>query len=262
MISDDTEHACMTAQSLIVSAGEPNQFSRSLSWRLRWWLLSFPPAIGLATLRALFKLWGGFPPGKSGVFSAGNGPAMRSAILGVCYGDDLSRLRKLVKVSTCITHTDPKAELAALAVAAASHVSFSGKATPQEFLTTFRNTLGEDAEQAEEFLHLLDRAVRSAARGESTESFAESLGLKAGVSGYSYHTVPVALQTWLLQPDDFSMVLNAIRSGWSESGSGREAPRGSSKWVNAWPESAQQVSRSRQSLCLFGHSLFGTSDSR
>jgi ADP-ribosylglycohydrolase len=213
MISDDTEHSCMTAQALIVSAGEPDLFSQNLAWRLRWWLLSFPPAIGLATLRALFKLWGGFPPSKSGVFSAGNGPAMRSAILGVCYGDDLPRLRELVKVSARITHTDPKAELAALAVATASHMSFSGKATPQEFLATFRNALGEDAEQAGEFPDLLNRVARSAAQGESTESFAESLGLKAGVSGYSYHTVPVALQAWLRQPDDFYAVLHAIRCG-------------------------------------------------
>ncbi len=142
MISDDTEHACMTAQALIVSARETGRFSQSFAWRLRWWLMSFPPAIGLATLRALLKLWAGFPPGKRGVFSAGNGPAMRSAILGVCYGDDLSWLRKLVKVSARITHTDPKAEWAALAVA-----------------------------------------------------------------------VPVALQTWLRQPSDFSGVLHAIRCG-------------------------------------------------
>jgi hypothetical protein len=92
-------------------------------------------------------------------------------------------------------------------------MSFCGEATPQEFLVAFRNALGEDAEQAEEFLNLLNRAAHSAASGESTASFAESLGLKEGVSGYSYHTVPVALQTWLRQPSDFSGVLHAIRCG-------------------------------------------------
>jgi ADP-ribosylglycohydrolase len=213
MISDDTEHSCMTAQALIVSAGEPGRFSQSFAWRLRWWLLSFPPAIGLATLRALCKLWAGFPPSKSGVFSAGNGPAMRSAILGVCYGHDLPRLRKLVKASAWITHTDPKAEWAALAVAVASHMSFCGETAPEEFLAAFRNALGEDVERAKELLDLLNQAAGSAARDEGTESFAESLGLKAGVSGYSFHTVPVALQTWLRQPNDFSAVLNAIRCG-------------------------------------------------
>jgi ADP-ribosyl-[dinitrogen reductase] hydrolase len=213
MISDDTEHTCMVVQALIVSAGEPGRFAESFAWRMRWWLLSFPPAIGWATLRALLKLWAGFPPGKSGVFSAGNGPAMRSAILGVCFGDDLPRLRQLVQVSARITHTDPKAEWAALAVAVAAHMSSCGEAAPDEFLAAFRDALGEDAGPAAEFVDLLNRAAQSATRGESTQSFAESLGLQAGVSGYSYHTVPVALQTWLRQPTDFSAVLNAVRCG-------------------------------------------------
>jgi ADP-ribosylglycohydrolase len=213
MISDDSEHSCMVAQALIASAGEPGRFAESFAWRLRWWLMSFPTAIGLATLRALLKLWAGFPPDKIGVFSAGNGPAMRSAILGVCYGSDWPLLRKLVKISTRITHTDPKAEWAALAVAVASHMSFCGEARPQEFLETFRNVLGDDAEPAQELLDLLNRAARSAANGGSTETFAESIGLKAGVSGYAYHTVPVCLQAWLRQSDDFSAVLNAIRCG-------------------------------------------------
>lgn len=137
MISDDTEHICMAAQALIISAGDPEQFSTSFTRRLRWWLLSLPPAIGFATLRAILKLWIGFPSNKSGVFSAGNGPAMRSAILGVCYGHDLRQLRKLVKACTRVTHTDPKAEWAALAVAIASHLASSGAATPEQFLRTF-----------------------------------------------------------------------------------------------------------------------------
>lgn len=73
--------------------------------------------------------------------------------------------------------------------------------------------LGDDLLNAKEFLNLLDRAADSAARGDSTQSFAESLGLGEGVSGYSFHTVPVALQTWLRQPNDFSAVLSAIRCG-------------------------------------------------
>ncbi len=203
----------MVAQSLIVAAGDPDLFTRNFARRLRWWLLSLPPAIGFATLRAIFRLWIGFPPNKSGVFSAGNGPAMRSAILGVCYGDNLPHLRRLIQASTRVTHSDPKAEWAALAVAVAAHLAFAGEATGQEFLGTMRNVLGEDVHHAAELLELLERAANSAACGESTEAFAESLGLGAGVSGYSYHTVPVALQAWLRHPNDFSAVLSAIRCG-------------------------------------------------
>ncbi|HEX9326135.1 MAG TPA: ADP-ribosylglycohydrolase family protein, partial [Reyranella sp.] len=56
MTSDDTEHACMVAQALIVSAGDEDRFLKSLGRRLRWWLLGLPAGIGRATLRATFKL--------------------------------------------------------------------------------------------------------------------------------------------------------------------------------------------------------------
>jgi len=214
MISDDSEHTCMLAQALLVSAGDPKKFTQSFAWRLRFWMLSLPPAIGFATLRALLKLWLGFSPAKSGVFSAGNGPAMRSAILGVCFGDDPLRLRQLVRASTRITHTDPKAEWGALAVAVAAQVaSLPEEVSPEAFLATFRYALGDDVKQAGELIELLEDAAQSAARGETAEQFAASLGLASGVSGYAYHTVPVALQAWLRRPNDFSVLLEVIRCG-------------------------------------------------
>src|SRR5258708_1528943 len=214
MVSDDTEHSCMAAQALIVSAGDPAIFARSFAWKLRWWLLSFPPAIGFATLRALIKLWLGFAPKRSGVFSAGNGPAMRSAILGVAYGYDLNRLRKPVRASTRITHTDPEAQRAAPAVAWAAHAPSSAHCVEaSDFLSGLRAALGEDAAAADELLSLLERAAASAFRGETSESFVNSLGLEAGVSGYCYHTVPVVIQAWLRRPEDFSAVLEVTRRG-------------------------------------------------
>src|SRR6185436_14806633 len=74
MISDDTEHACMTMQALLASNGDVDRFRRSLAWRLRGWLVTLPAGIGWATLRSIVKLWLGF---SGGVSSAGNGPAMR-----------------------------------------------------------------------------------------------------------------------------------------------------------------------------------------
>ncbi len=35
MLSDDTEHACMTAQALLASGGDPDGFARLLAWKLR-----------------------------------------------------------------------------------------------------------------------------------------------------------------------------------------------------------------------------------
>ena len=80
LCSDDTEHSCMVAQALIQAEGDPQRFARSLGWKLRFWLLALPAGIGMATLKAILKLWLGFSPERSGVVSAGNGPAMRSPI--------------------------------------------------------------------------------------------------------------------------------------------------------------------------------------
>ena len=125
MVSDDTAHAIMTAQALVASGGDPERFGRELAGRLRLWFLSLPPGMGLATVRACLKLLIGFPHTQSGVFSAGNGPAMRAPIIGVFCADDASdhRLRALIRVSTRITHTDPKAEQGALEIAQAAQKS-------------------------------------------------------------------------------------------------------------------------------------------
>src|SRR5688500_15796408 len=65
MLSDDTEHACMTAQALLAAGDNPSRFAGALAWKLRWWLLALPPAIGLGTLRSLMRLWIGFSPARS-----------------------------------------------------------------------------------------------------------------------------------------------------------------------------------------------------
>ncbi len=210
MCSDDTEHALMTAQALIGSAGESDRFVRSLAWRLRGWLLGVPAGIGVATLRAIFKLWLGFPPSRSGVWSAGNGPAMRAGILGVAFGHDPQRLRELVRCSTRLTHTDPKAEAGAFAVAIAAHVAATTDASA-ELPTRFRSLLSAHLdEHAAELLVLIDRAIHSAGACEDTDAFARTLGLERGVTGYMYHTVPVVLQSWLRHPRDFRVAINAV----------------------------------------------------
>ena len=103
MISDDTEHTVFVAQSLLRHPDSPERFARRLSWCLRGWLLSLPAGIGLATGRAIFKLWLGFTPNYSGVFSAGNGPAMRVAIIGAFFAHDAKQRAVYVAASTRIT---------------------------------------------------------------------------------------------------------------------------------------------------------------
>lgn len=212
MVSDDTEHACMTMQALIASGDSVEVFAKQLARRLRLWLLSLPAGIGLATLKATTKLCLGVPPHRSGVFSAGNGPAMRSAVLGAAI-DDLDLLSQFVRASTQITHTDPQAEHGALAVALAARWAASGSpVSPSEYAARLR--LLVSGEQAQRFHELVGQAVHSAGHGETTEAFAESLGLRRGVTGYIYHTVPVALQAWFRHPTDIvAAIAGVIRCG-------------------------------------------------
>jgi ADP-ribosylglycohydrolase len=218
MCSDDTEHACLLAQSLIASAGgrdaesHANRFASDFAWRLRFWLLGLPAGVGWATLKSILKLWLFIPPRLSGVRSAGNGPAMRSALLGVCFGGEPERLRAFVRVATRITHTDPKAEYAALAVALAARLAATeGTVAPKRYREELAAWL--DAGGGE-LLTLVERIEQYLAQGRSLDAYADSLGCAAGVTGYAYHTVPVALFAWLAHPGDYrAAVIAAIRCG-------------------------------------------------
>jgi ADP-ribosyl-[dinitrogen reductase] hydrolase len=207
MFSDDTEHACMTAQALLAAGGDPARFIRSLARRLRWWLLGCPVGIGKATLISCLRLCLGISPSRSGVRSAGNGACMRAPILGVAYGNKPDLLRELVRRSTRITHVDPRAEQASLAIAVAAHLSACGEIEPKAVVQQLEGVLPPG-----ELPDLIRRAGDAVDR--PTEAFAVELGLQRGVSGYVLHTVPVVIHAWLRFPDDYaSAVLSVIRCG-------------------------------------------------
>jgi len=203
MLSDDTEHTYAVAEALSVAGGDVDRFRRVLAGKLRWWFLTLPAGVGMATARACIKLWLGFPPTKSGVFSAGNGPAMRSALIGVFFRNDPERRRQFVCASARITHTDPLAEVAALAVAEAAACGANGGSLA-EFVESLPRMMDSEKWQRA-FSGIGDHLGRVA----STREFASSLGLDRGVSGYALHTVPVALYAWLRHPDDFSKALTS-----------------------------------------------------
>jgi ADP-ribosyl-[dinitrogen reductase] hydrolase len=247
MVSDDTDHALMTAVALLRARRKPDSpdddaelaavaksgrwegfratkpwlhrsdesrnhftlewFEASLARQLKWWLASIPAGIGLATLRSIVRLWLGWSPTASGVFSAGNGPAMRAPILGTIL-DDLEDVKSFVRCSTRMTHTDPKAEYGALAVALAAHLAARDKEiTGRRFLDIVAANLPSDAA---ELLSLLTKAVESVEAGESTKAYTISLGLKKGVTGYMYHTVPACIHVWLSFTDDFDHAIHCI----------------------------------------------------
>lgn len=198
MVSDDSEHTIFVAQSLLAHPNDPDRFARSLAWRLRGWFLTIPAGIGFATLRACIKLWLGFSPGRSGVWSAGNGPAMRAALLGVMLGDDRGKLRAFIRSSTRLTHTDPLAERGAYLIALAAHYGATA-GDRDTFLTEAGKIFSEDPEWSR-----IGTALREhREKGRSIFNLASHLGLSRGVSGYIGHTVAVCLYSWLCHGNDF-----------------------------------------------------------
>jgi ADP-ribosylglycohydrolase len=209
MCSDDTDHACMLAQAVAASGGNAGRFVHSFAWRLRFWLLGLPAGVGYATLRSILKLWLFVPPQLSGVRSAGNGPAMRSALLGVLFHAEEPLLVIHCSAATTVTHRDPRAECGALAIALAARASMRGE-SPDEYLAHLRRLTTPFGEAGRELAALAERARESAAHGETTEQFAAALGCANGVTGYMYHSVPAALHAWFAHPRDFAAALEAV----------------------------------------------------
>lgn len=212
MISDDTEHALFVAQALLAANGDEAVFSRALAWKLRFWLLGLPAGIGLATLRAIGRLWLGLA--RSGVYSAGNGPGMRAGVLGGAFAHDPpTKLAAFVRASSELTHTDPRATTGALAIAVliAWQVREKGGAKPtaDEMMTLLAPLAGPDDREWPASLARLGPAL---AADQDVAGFAADFGLERGVTGYIYHTVPVAIYAWLRHYGDFQATLENIFS--------------------------------------------------
>ncbi len=208
LVSDDTEQTCLVAQSLIESFDDVEQFQRRLLSRLRGWFLTLPAGVGLGTARAMLKSLIGLPPHRCGVFSAGNGPAMRSAVIGAAI-DGHSLLKELVQASCTITHTDPKALYGAWVVALAANLARRERSIEEtDFLSAVRALMPKEG--ADEMLLVLGSVVQSVQQGQSTADFAASAGMEKGVGGYVYQTVPVAIHAWLSNQNDFQQAIVSV----------------------------------------------------
>ena len=215
VVSDDTEHTLLVLQALALHGANADDFGIDLSRRLRWWLASLPTGIGFGTLRALTKSWFGFGPKRSGVQSAGNGPAMRSAVIGIYCATNGIEPDDLCEASTLITHTDQRAVEGALAVAkcaqiAATANNISSEAVVKMLIETCRHSAWNST---------LEPMLKSLKSNVSTQEFASNIGLQNGVTGYIVHSVPVAIYAWLRHPENARQALTEIISAGGDSDS-------------------------------------------
>jgi ADP-ribosylglycohydrolase len=206
MVSDDTDHSLFVAQSLAINATDPDKFARALAWRFRFWLLCLPAGIGLATLRSIVRLWFGVPFSKSGVYSAGNGAAMRSAIIGLVHSNNSELRKQFTTASTRITHSDPKAEYGAQAVAGiSSYVTRNGS---KPTVVELEKILPESGEGGEWFEAV--RRTITPCRSGKIEAAITPRGLEQGISGYILHTLPIAVAAWYIHFGDFRETIETV----------------------------------------------------
>jgi ADP-ribosylglycohydrolase len=192
MVSDDTEHALLTARALMDSRSDAQLFELHLSRRLKRWLLALPPGVGKATLLSIITMCFR-SPAKSGRPSAGNGPLMRAPIIGLFHAGDAVTRDAFVVASTRMTHTDPRALFMAAAVADICAASISGRLTWLQISDLFRKAATRHATPKSqphlaELENLLVALDYEDAEGSSTEGALDLIGCSSGIDGYAYRT--------------------------------------------------------------------------
>lgn len=188
-VSDDTEQAALLAQSLTTSPSDPERCARAFRRSLLGWFLRLPFGIGLATVRACLRIALGLR--RSGVRSAGNGAAMRAAIVGAFLRDREVRRREMGRALAETTHVDPRAVEGALFVAevaaACARVEAEGGREDEVRLAMLR--AARAAVVADPSLGAaIDRAIDLGRRAAPAEEAAAALGN----TGFVVHTVPLA----------------------------------------------------------------------
>lgn len=183
--SDDTLQSVFVWQAILASDGDLTKFSRQFARRLRTWFLAIPPGVGLSTVKACLRLCAGLPSERSGVRSAGNGAAMRSAVLGAAFSEDPERRVAWVEAVSRVTHTDPTAIQGAQLIALAAAVSARGKE-------------GEFDELAARLCPAWPWQTRWP---------------DSGPTGWVVHSVNAAIEVWKQNPDPVDAMEAVIRLG-------------------------------------------------
>lgn len=160
----------------------------------------------MATLKSILRLWCGVPCSRSGVFSAGNGAAMRSAIIGIVHSDDRDLRRRFTHASSALTHSDPKAQFGAQAIA--DLAAYLVRENTRPTVSKLEEILS-DAGEGDEWKGVVQRTMHACNSGQIRDAVTE-LGLKRGVSGYIFHTLPVAVAAWHIHFGDFRKTIEAV----------------------------------------------------
>lgn len=204
-VSDDTEQAALVAQSLAREPADAERCAADFRRALLGWFCRLPWGVGRATVRACLRIALGARP--SGVPSAGNGAAMRAAVIGVFFRDQPAERERFGRALAEVTHRDPRAVEGALYVAeVAALCAGSAGARPHSGHVEEALRVVTEASLRE----AIERAIALAAEGAGTAEAARVLK----TSGFTLHTVSFALFCILRFGDEpLTALTEAISAG-------------------------------------------------
>lgn len=184
-ISDDTELLAITARALITAADNEDLLHEHFKKALLAWFFTLPFGIGRGTYQACLKIMCGAR--HTGSRSAGNGPALRAAIIGAYFFDDRDKMQRVVQANAGITHTDPRAIQAAIYVAALAADATNARmlGTELDWPTTCKRHL--DIFCDSQMLQATSRAIDLAAKLAVSHRDAAK---KIGTTGFAAHALP------------------------------------------------------------------------
>jgi ADP-ribosyl-[dinitrogen reductase] hydrolase len=242
-VTDDTQMATCIAESIVATGTVDGD---DIARRFVDWLHSDPKDIGTTTRRALMYLDRGFSWQEAGERTyreaggqgIGNAGVMRCAPVGLFRYNDLDRLIADTRLSSAITHADPLAQWAAVAVNVALRELLLNGQQP-DFLERIAAVIEERAvAQAVRVIPLLKAdEVRS--------------------TGYALHTMQTALWSLTHHPTFEEAVIAAVNFGddADTSGAVTGALAGAREGSGAIPARWLSVLRPRDTLRMLAHGL-------
>ncbi len=151
------------------------------------------------------------------VGQAGNGTAMRTAVLGLWYGDDMEALISVVADISRLTHQDPRSVAGGVVIAvAANHLAWNDEIVPQTFCELLARSCRPINAELADLLTALPKVIGNdnvldfvAHAGQSSPEFHRPI-----ISPFVVPTVLASIYCILTNPDSWiDAVTSAVRLG-------------------------------------------------
>lgn len=204
-VSDDTEQSALVAQAIARHPDDLDLCVRAFRRSLLGWFGRLPWGVGRATILSCARIAVGIRP--SGVRSAGNGAAMRAAIVGTFFRDEAEKRLALGRALAEVTHRDIRAVEGALYVA---EVAAACTRRPSEADPFACQGEGRRVVTDPQLARAIDRARELAESGASILDAAR----ECGTSGFVVQTLAFATLAFLRHSGDpFATLVDAVSVG-------------------------------------------------